>query len=92
MDMPSFLAELAPGARLLLDSQMQIRNTSGEVKKILCIAVSSLILAACAAPHINTASAIPWDDRQQIDGLAQQYSWGEDDFIYDGVVTNNYPQ
>jgi len=61
------------------------------VNKILCIALSCLVLAACATPKSGSVSTIPWEDRSQMDGLSQEYGWGEDDGMYDGVIGGEQP-
>lgn len=63
----------------------------GPLKKIFLLALGSLIISACATPHHGSVSTIPWDDRSQIDGMAQEYGWGEDDALYDGMIAPEQP-
>lgn len=61
------------------------------MNKILCIALSCLFITACATPKSGSVSTIPWEERSQMDGMAQQYGWGEDDGIYDGMIVPEAP-
>ncbi len=61
------------------------------MNKILCIALSCLVLAACATPKSGSVSTIPWEERSEMDGMSQEYGWGEDDYIYDGMITPEQP-
>lgn len=61
------------------------------MNKILCIALSCLVLAACATPKSGSVSTIPWEERSEIDGMSQEYGWGEDDYMYDGMPTPEQP-
>lgn len=61
------------------------------MKKLLCLALGCLLFSACAASKSGTVSTIPWEERSELDGLSQQYGWGEDDGIYDGMTTAEQP-